>query len=200
MVRVELSSSLALNVQNLIQNSPKLKKKIQSQVQMAIQEGRIKGSQQYSLEQMKGIARYEFLYMLEENMPETLRNSLNRGHYGNPALFGDGIKITDPKTETQADGTTKYVISIEFNENALFRKSLYEKGYPQGEPDIFASFNFGFTVKSEKRAYGYWQSSKKRVPGLRHRSGLHFLEKTVNDFNSRYRSQGCYAVMGEQYS
>lgn len=83
----------------------------------------------------------------------------------------------------------------------LFRKSLCESEYPEGEPDIVASFNYGFTTKSDDNTYvrGYWETAGKRVLGLKGRVGLHFLEKTIHDFNNQFSNQGCYAVLGEDY-
>lgn len=104
------------------------------------------------------------------------------------------------KTAILSDGS--YIMEISFTDD-LTRESLEPEKYG-GVRNIVAIFNNGYPADSSRSAAisnvsGWWHSEY--IHALGARSGLHFMQTAVNDFNQTYGSQfGIHAIVGEIYS
>lgn len=84
--------------------------------------------------------------------------------------------------EPQGD---KYSISISFNEDALRRESLDPDRYPDGVSNIVKLFINGYDARGA--VYGVWKGhGDEEIWSLRHRDPNDFMEKAVEEFNSKY--------------
>lgn len=91
----------------------------------------------------------------------------------------------------------KYQIDIQFPSNETRRESLCPDEY-DGIDNIVALFNNGYEARAS--VYGYWVSKEKWVWSTRKRPALHFMQESIEQFNSQYGAQyNCKAVLGEQY-
>lgn len=88
-------------------------------------------------------------------------------------------------------GNNKFSITIYFDGD-LSRPSLQEKQYGRID-NIVALLNNGVDHVM-KPVYGYWENKDKWVPSKTHIEGANFVEKAVEDFNSKYSSK--YRVIG----
>ena len=95
------------------------------------------------------------------------------------------FKIEDIIVGAPEPQEDKYSISISFNEDALRRESLDPDRYPEGVSNIVKLFINGYDARGA--VYGVWKGhGDEEIWSLRHRDPNDFMEKAVEEFNSKY--------------
>lgn len=90
-------------------------------------------------------------------------------------------------TSTFNDSTGYYEIHINFNQDSIYRESLYPENHPDGAYDIVALLNHGYdTPETSPNVYGYWAPAGKVIAGLRDREGLFYIQKAAESFEQLY--------------
>ena len=138
------------------------------------------GSQKRSMQQMKKIG---------DEMKDILFNKIS----GVIKSFKKEDIIVSPPV-LQDD---RYAISISFNEEALRRESLDPDAYPEGISNIIKLFITGYDARGA--VYGVWKGhGDEEIWSLRHRDPNDFMEKAVNEFNSKY-ADAAHAELADEY-
>lgn len=95
------------------------------------------------------------------------------------------FKIEDIIVGTPVPYGDQYMISISFNEDALRRESLDPDRYPEGITNIVKLFVTGYDARGA--VYGVWKGhGDEEIWSLRHRDPNDFMDKAVEEFNSKY--------------
>ena len=104
--------------------------------------------------------------------------------------------------ETLSSSAVKYIpsgteVELRFDKDATKRKSLYEKGDPDGIENIVALLNNGY--RAENYVYGYWKGNK--IRSKKEREPLQFMQDAVREFNNAYGAKyNVTAVLSEEYT
>ena len=105
--------------------------------------------------------------------------------FNNISKFIESFQLDDIIVNSPVLQGNQYMISIEFNEDALQRKSLDPDRYPDGITNIIKLFVNGYDARGA--VYGVWEGhGDNEVWSLRHRDPNDFLERAVSEFNSKY--------------
>lgn len=135
------------------------------------------------------------MHMAAAKMIQVLRSTAQS--YALPASVMSHFDSLDTSSIIEMpDGSS--IIYIYFGED-LHRDSLAPKDY-SGIDNVVALINNGYGEHpSMAKVWGEWRGA--RIHGLTQRTGLHFIQQAVQDFNGNYGSDyNVTAIAGDEYN
>lgn len=122
-------------------------------------------------EQMEAAAK-DFISMIRKHAASSGIPDSVMGHIES---FQDSPLVENP------DGSVKIEINMLDNPR---RESVQPSTYQRGSDNIVAAFNVGYSAKGQ--VFGQWETAGKSIWTLKHRDGLYFLQRAVEEFNAKY--------------
>lgn len=181
---------MAINMDSITQKakealaSKSFQKKIDKKVDDAMLKGGTASSKNITIHGTS-MAAGKFIEVLQNEIRSHAINSSDSDFSsGGLSPYAIDALINLEHGEPRKIGRNRYQIGIWFADD-LHRESLYSDKYPNGIANIAALLNTGYD--ETKRVYGMWHG--KKIPSLNKRTGAHFIDNAIRNYESNYASE-----------